>query len=66
MEYQKFIPEGWNEEFSPFTRETLDEARNKGEILQGIVNRCDSNYNLYVHLGDNITRDNTKGRSRSG
>lgn len=55
MEYQKFIPEGWEEKFAPFTVETLSEAKSSGEILQGRVNKCDSNYNLYVDLGNNLT-----------
>lgn len=55
MEYQKFMPEGWNEEFSPFTVNILNSAKQNGEILQGRVSKCDSNYNLYVDLGNDIT-----------
>lgn len=55
MEYQRFIPEGWNEESSSYTTNVLDSARQTGEILQGKVSKCDSNYNLYVDLGNEIT-----------
>lgn len=54
MEYQKFIPEGWLETKESFNENVLTSALNNGEILQGIVNECDSNYNLYVNLGNNI------------
>lgn len=54
MENQKFIPEGWIEDFSPITKEVLNNAIQTGEILQGIVKKCDSNYNLYVNLGKNL------------
>lgn len=54
MENQKFIPEGWIEDFSPITKEVLNNAIQTGEILQGIVRKCDSDYNLYVNLGKNL------------
>lgn len=55
MEYQKFIPEGWEETFRPMSKEYLNKAMNTGSIMQGIVRKCDSNYNLYVDLGNNMT-----------
>ena len=55
MEYQKFIPEGWQELKNNFTIEELNNASINGEIIQGKVTSCDSNYNLYVNLGNNIT-----------
>lgn len=54
MECQKFIPEGWLENFSPVTKDILINAVETGEVMQGIVNKCDSNYNLYVDFGDNL------------
>lgn len=54
MEYQKFIPEGWLEDFSPITKDVLINAIKTGEVLQGVVNKCDSNYNLYVEFGENL------------
>lgn len=55
MEYQKFIPEGWQELKNSFSIEELSSASINGNIMQGKVTRCDSNYNLYLDLGNNIT-----------
>ena len=55
MEYQRFMPEGWNISDSIITREELTNAISTGEILQGKVNKCDPNYNLYIELGNGIT-----------
>ena len=58
MEYvQKFIPEGWKEkdDSKAFSLEELSMASINGDIMQAKVSRCDSNYNLYLDLGNNIT-----------
>lgn len=55
MEYQKFIPEGWQELNNNFSIEELNLASINGSIMQGKVTRCDANYNLYLNLGNNIT-----------
>ena len=56
MEYvQKFIPEGWASAPQAFSLEELRKASANGDIIQARVSRCDSNYNLYVDLGNNIT-----------
>lgn len=56
MEYnQKFIPEGWNAVNKAFSLNELNIASINGEIMQAKVTRCDSNYNLYLDLGNNIT-----------
>ena len=54
MEYQRFMPEGWNVSNFDVTEERLNNAISTGEILQGKVSKCDSNYNLYVELGNNV------------
>ena len=52
MEYeQKFVPEGWNDIYKAFSLEELNIA----SINEARVTRCDSNYNLYLDLGNNIT-----------
>ena len=48
MDYQRFMPEGWVENSIDINKEILTNAITTGEILQGRVNKCDSNYNLYV------------------
>jgi len=55
MEYQKFIPEGWNDNSLKFSADSLKEAFDQGEVLQAYVKECDTNYNLHVDLGSNIT-----------
>ncbi len=54
MEYQRFMPEGWVVNETDITKEQLADAISTGEILQGKVNKCDSNYNLYVDFGNDI------------
>ena len=54
MDCQRFFPEGWNEECKPITPFELNTAFQNGSIIDGRVTRCDSNYNLYVDLGNNI------------
>ena len=54
MEYQKFIPEGWIDTKAEFDNNLLRKAFENGEVLQGYVNNCDSNYNLHINLGNNI------------
>lgn len=55
MEYQKFIPEGWEENFRPMSKESLTKAISAGSIMQGLVKKCDAGYNLYIDFGNNIT-----------
>ena len=54
MEYLKFIPEGWENANEAFSKNDLERAMNDKCILQGVVENCDSNYNLHVNFGDNI------------
>lgn len=54
MNYQRFMPEGWEEKACLATEEQLNNAIQTGEILQAKVSKCDTNYNLYVNLGNNI------------
>lgn len=56
MDYnQKFIPEGWNELNKAFSLDELNTASINGNIIEAKVTRCDSNYNLYLDLGNDIT-----------
>lgn len=54
MEYQQFIPEGWVETKDDFSKSFIQEAFDSGKTLQGYVNKCDSNFNLHLNLGNNI------------
>ncbi len=56
MDYiQKFIPEGWSDVNKEFSLEELNTASINGNIMQAKVKRCDSNYNLYLDLGNDLT-----------
>ena len=50
MEYLKFIPEGWNDTKEEFNLDNIKNALNTGEIMQGKVYSCDSNFNLHIKL----------------
>lgn len=52
MQEQKFIPEGWNQDFLGITKENVNEIINNKSIIQGIVKKCDSECNLYVNVGN--------------
>lgn len=54
MEYQKFIPEGWIDTNEELNKNQINQAFINGDVLQGYVRDCDSNYNLHINLGDNI------------
>ena len=54
MEYQKFIPEGWIDTKAELNNILLRQAFERGDVLQGYVNNCDSHYNLHINLGKNI------------
>ena len=54
MNYQRFMPEGWDENVCSSTPEILNDAMQTGKILQAKVSKCDNNYNLYVDLGNQI------------
>ena len=53
----KFVPEGWTKETAFFKeKQELENSINNKDILQGIVEKCDENYNLYVKLGTKIDK----------
>lgn len=54
MVYQKFMPEGWDTSIEPMSETIIQDARNNGIILQGLVNKCDETGNLYLNLGKGI------------
>ena len=54
MEYQKFIPEGWKVTNEEMSMSSFENAMKTGKVLQGIVSKCDTNYNLHIDFGNNI------------
>lgn len=54
MNTQPYTPEGWNYNTNVLTRDVIYNAIDNKDVLQGIVNSCDENYNLHVSLGNGI------------
>ena len=55
MKTLEFRPEGWNNEISKLNSKNIESYIESGEILQGLVKKCDDQYNLYVGFENNIT-----------
>lgn len=54
MNYQRILPEGWENTSTNLNMEEINEAWRHGEIIQAKVSKCDSSYNLHIDLGNNI------------
>ena len=54
MSIQPFTPEGWDYNADELTKDSIYKVINDKEILQGVVNSCDENYNLHLNLGNGI------------
>lgn len=50
----RFVPEGWNEEIENLNLQKIQKYQEENKIIQGIVQRCDEQYNLHIQLGDKI------------
>ena len=55
METLKFKPEGWNNEVTPVDERNLSHYIERNETLQGLVKKCDNDYNLYVSFENGLT-----------
>lgn len=55
MNTLKFKPEGWNNEITPLDKNDINNYMQTNEILQGLVKKCDDEYNLYVQFDNGIT-----------
>ena len=54
MEYQKFIPEGWNEKNELYSLDTIKDAIKTGSVMEGKVYKCDDEYNIHIKLNEKI------------
>ena len=54
MKALKFVPEGWNNEITKVESSQIENYIRNNETLQGLVNKCDEQYNLYINLGNGI------------
>lgn len=55
MQKQDFIPEGYLSQNFNLDINKVNEYIKYGNTLQGVVEKCDTYYNLYVNLGNNVT-----------
>ena len=54
MNGQPYTPEGWDYNTNVLTRDVIYNAIDNKDILQGVVESCDANFNLHVNLGNGI------------
>ncbi len=54
MIYQKFIPEGWKENETKYTKDDIEKAYEDKQTLQGMIESIDKEHNVHVNLGSNI------------
>ena len=54
MNTLKFEPEGWENEITKLDRSNWKSYKESNEILQGLVSKCDDNYNLYIKFEDGL------------
>ena len=54
MKEYNFKPEGWDFNTNTINKVDLYNVMDCKETLQGIVEKCDENYNLYVKFGNSI------------
>lgn len=50
----KFVPEGWDNEISSVNKENIGKLLESNEILQGLVNKCDEQYNLHINFENGL------------
>ena len=54
MDILKFKPEGWNNEITKLDKNNIEEYIKTNETLQGLVEKCDENYNLSVKFENGL------------
>ncbi len=55
MNSLKFKPEGWNNEITQLNTNNIENYIHTDEVLQGLVKKCDDNYNLYIQFQNGLT-----------
>ncbi len=55
MNSLKFKPEGWNNEISILDINNINSYKKEETVLQGLVQKCDDNYNLYINFENGLT-----------
>ncbi len=55
MNSLKIKPEGWNNEITPLNKDEINMYLQEKATLQGLVKKCDEDYNLYIEFENNLT-----------
>ena len=48
MNTMRIMPEGWNNEVTKLNQTNVKQYIKNNETVQGLVKKCDDNFNLYV------------------
>lgn len=54
MNTLKFKPEGWNNEITELQPKDIENYMNSNEVMQGLVKRCDEDFNLYIKFENGL------------
>ena len=54
MSVYSFLPEGWNNDITKIDIDNINKYIKEETILQGIVKKCDSEYNLHINFENGI------------
>ncbi len=55
MNTLKYKPEGWNNEITALNEGNITSYMKEKEVLQGLVQECDENYNLHIQFENGLT-----------
>jgi len=55
MNTLKYKPEGWNNEITALSQENITSYMRENQVLQGLVQECDENYNLHIEFENGLT-----------
>ena len=54
MNTMRIMPEGWNNEVTKLNQTNVKQYIKNNETVQGLVKKCDDNYNLYVSFENGL------------
>lgn len=55
MNTLKYKPEGWNNEITALNQGNITSYIKQNQVLQGLVQECDENYNLHIEFENGLT-----------
>ena len=54
MNTMRIMPEGWNNEVTKLNQTNVEQYIKNNETVQGLVKKCDDNFNLYVSFENGL------------